>query len=240
MEYSRDPGFAPVGVYDELFSVVDARTGDTPPNPYVIYHAGLTQRHPDEPLLFEVKLFGTAMRFAGAVTKALTEGCAEGLGANRCPFDLDSVSEVDGPVIDFADPVPVDRAELRFDTPVKIKTYRDGVMWSLDFELLVRNILRRLQALDVMRFDIAEVEGLCSRAMGIHIERSDLSPHMMERWSNRTASKKSLSGLVGTITFTGDLTEFLPYIYAGSLVHVGKSCTMGLGHYAVFDRKCRI
>lgn len=43
----------------------------------------------------------------------------------------------------------------------------------------------------------------------------------------------SWSGLLGSATFTGDLTEYHPFLLAGEYLHVGKGATFGLGRYAI-------
>lgn len=39
------------------------------------------------------------------------------------------------------------------------------------------------------------------------------------------------SGLVGRVTFTGDLTEYHPFLLAGEYLNVGKGATFGLGRF---------
>ena len=233
-EYSQRPNRSADDVYTELFLRYDKKTRDTPPPPYAFYHAGLKKRLPHEPLVFEVKLFGAAVKFSSDVIQALKDGCAEeGLSKNRHPFDFQSVAEKDTHILVFEPCDPVERATLCFDTRLRTKTTKDGVMWSLDFELLMRNIIRRLQAFEIARFDDAEVNGLRLRALEVRVAQSNLKERPMLRYSNKQEKKLSLGGLLGSITFEGDLTEFMPYLKAGGLLQIGKSCTMGLGHYLV-------
>ena len=42
-----------------------------------------------------------------------------------------------------------------------------------------------------------------------------------------------LGGLVGRVTYAGDLTEFVPFVALGAYLHVGKNATFGLGKYRV-------
>jgi len=37
----------------------------------------------------------------------------------------------------------------------------------------------------------------------------------------------------GEVTFADDLSVFMPYLRASGLLHVGKACPMGLGHYTI-------
>ena len=221
------------GAYSELFSRVCEKSHDTPPNPYIIYHVGLTPRLAHEPLRFEVKLIGTAARFTEDVICALTDGCASGIAAGRHRFDLESVVEENVPIFQTESSFSGNQISLYFDTPLQIRTSQSGVMWKLDFELLIRNIQRRLKLFAIVDEDEKYADELAQRAKKIQITRSDMNPYYMERWSNRTESHKSLSGLVGEVWFEGALDEFIPYLRAGSIINAGKACTMGLGHFSI-------
>ncbi len=51
------------------------------------------------------------------------------------------------------------------------------------------------------------------------------------RYSNRQKQKMTLGGLMGSITITGKLAPFIPILYMGQWLHVGKNATFGMGHY---------
>ena len=53
------------------------------------------------------------------------------------------------------------------------------------------------------------------------------------RYSSRQHRKMQLGGLVGSVTYAGDLAAFLPFVALGQLLHVGKNATFGLGKYRV-------
>ncbi len=42
-----------------------------------------------------------------------------------------------------------------------------------------------------------------------------------------------LGGIIGTVTYTGQFTPFLPFILLGEFVHIGKNTTFGLGRYQI-------
>jgi len=42
-----------------------------------------------------------------------------------------------------------------------------------------------------------------------------------------------LGGIIGNITYAGNLEQFLPFIVLGKYVHVGKGATFGLGQYEI-------
>ena len=43
----------------------------------------------------------------------------------------------------------------------------------------------------------------------------------------------TLGGLVGEWRLRGDLTPFMPWLWLGQWLHVGKNATMGLGKFAL-------
>ncbi|MCM8762553.1 MAG: CRISPR system precrRNA processing endoribonuclease RAMP protein Cas6 [Candidatus Omnitrophica bacterium] len=42
-----------------------------------------------------------------------------------------------------------------------------------------------------------------------------------------------LGGFTGTITYKGNLKEFLPFIKLGEIIHIGKNTSFGLGKYII-------
>jgi hypothetical protein len=42
-----------------------------------------------------------------------------------------------------------------------------------------------------------------------------------------------LGGIVGEITYTGNLEPFIPLLRAGEILHAGKNTSFGLGRYTI-------
>lgn len=126
--------------------------------------------------------------------------------------------------------------KLRFTTPTRIRVEGD-LQTSLSFELLIRNLLRRVSMLIAVHSDSRldlDYKTLIARAASVRIGTASLSWHDWQRYSNRQETKMKLGGFVGEIEYTGDaVTEFLPLILAGEILHVGTGTSFGLGKYEI-------
>jgi len=125
---------------------------------------------------------------------------------------------------------------LRFITPTRIK-YDGNFIDDLNFEILMRNLLRRLSWLAEIHCDEKwdlDWKGIISRAEeGVKTVHSDLCWHDWERYSNRQEKKLKMGGFMGNITFEGELAEFLPFLRLGEYLHIGKGTVYGLGKYEI-------
>ena len=66
----------------------------------------------------------------------------------------------------------------------------------------------------------------------VRIKDSRLRWYDWERYSSRKGRMK-LGGLMGSISYEGNLDKFLPLLKIGEYIHVGKAVTFGLGRYRV-------
>ena len=78
-----------------------------------------------------------------------------------------------------------------------------------------------------------DFKGLIDQAMTVETVNNNLRWHDWTRYSLRQDRRMKLGGLVGSVTYAGDLKPFTPFIALGQYVHVGKNCTFGLGKYRV-------
>jgi CRISPR/Cas system endoribonuclease Cas6 (RAMP superfamily) len=64
----------------------------------------------------------------------------------------------------------------------------------------------------------------------------DLKWFDWERYSSRQQATMRMGGLMGRVTFEGNLAPFYMLLEAGEITHVGKGTSFGLGHYRIVSR----
>lgn len=216
--------------------------------------AGPRTVEPGDELTVGVDLFGRATELLPSLVAALDGVGRRGVGAARVPASLVDVVVDDEAAPDVVyrggriSPVrarsggsPVGlrlddgRAEVRFDAPARVR-HAGRLAEELPFHVLVRSLLRRASSLlefhegvdlDVdYRRVIAESESVrvvVSRLVGV------------DRWRFSTRQQRSmnLNGLIGSVTYEGDLAPFSPLLELGAAVGIGKGTTFGLGRMSV-------
>ncbi|MFH1027814.1 MAG: CRISPR system precrRNA processing endoribonuclease RAMP protein Cas6 [Pseudomonadota bacterium] len=228
------------------------------PHPFVIKPPLNKKTHyaPGEAIDFGLVLIGRADDYLPYFIYAFDELGKLGIGKGKAKYRLDRVERegeilyegktgVLKPVVHDRDPASetaintgtddghVQKIALRFLTPLRIVS--NGELNSApDFQSIFRTMLRRISLLSYFHCGIdmdVDFTGLIERAGQVVTESKSLRWHDWERWSARQDTKMKMGGVVGRISFSGDLGEFLPYLRQGELLHVGKGTAFGLGWY---------
>lgn len=127
---------------------------------------------------------------------------------------------------------------LQFLTPARIKHGRDLVV-NLEFFVLITSLLRRAMLLSY--FHSGEIlpewdhRSIIEMAKKVVIKENNIRWQDWERYSNRQHTRMKLGGIIGTITYQGQLKPFLPLLQAGEIFHVGKATSFGLGKYKLMN-----
>jgi hypothetical protein len=125
---------------------------------------------------------------------------------------------------------------LRFLTPARIRVNGD-LQTELSFDLLVRNLLRRVSMLAAVHGSGSmelDYRALIERAKSVVTVQSSLHWWDLERYTNRQNGKLKVGGMIGDVEYEGaSLEEFLPLLFAGELLHVGTGTSFGLGKLVV-------
>jgi CRISPR-associated endoribonuclease Cas6 len=230
------------------------------PHPFIIEPPIDERRHYgiDDRLDFDLVLIGRAVEYMPFFIFAFEEVGRVGVGKNKGRYSLEKVigmnngeetliydgkshfrdyfQTMDSNDImkeaDLADPYHV---KLRFLTPARIK-YNGKFIDNANFEIMIRNLLRRLSSLAEVHCDEKwelDWKGLIERTKVIKTVHSDLVWKDWERYSQRQDTKLKMGGFLGEITFEGDLAEFMPFLKLGEYLHIGKGTVFGLGKYEI-------
>jgi hypothetical protein len=130
----------------------------------------------------------------------------------------------------------VRRVGIRFLTPARFKSSGRFVSSGPTFSVLIGRLLDRLEGISLYHHGAPlaiDFRAWRRCAEEIQLVESDVRWHDWTRYSNRQLTEMQLGGLVGTVTYTGDLGPFLPFLGIGEWLHVGKGATFGLGRYHV-------
>jgi len=138
------------------------------------------------------------------------------------------------PMLCLEEPATIETESLTvsLQTPLRLKQ-NNTLGRSLPFHILIRTSLRRIAALEDAygggEPDL-DYRGLVQRAGKVQATDSTIRWRELYRYSNRQKKKVSLSGLTGSVSFRGDLTEFVPIIRYAEQVNIGKQTVFGLGN----------
>ncbi|RAI89595.1 uncharacterized protein DUF2276 [Paenibacillus pabuli] len=220
-----------------------------PPRPKSIYFEG-------DLLCFRLILLGDAIRYAEHIVSAIAQVPSFGIGAERKRFELMDILQGDqyGSIwksermnMQAASPENIsvftqqDQAlwcSLQFLTPVRIR--RGGALvQDIDVPTIIRSITRRVRTLTeryggYINEDVAT--RACELASGIGLGSSALYLNQMNRYSNRKKESVDWSGMLGALTFEGELTPLTPWLNVARVLHIGRNSTFGCGQIEVIYR----
>lgn len=229
------------------------------PKPYVIYSQDSTARFfkKGDHFSFELLLFGEATKYFPHFVFAFIELGKRGISKSRNKYIVHTVQDIDGTVL-FAnnkliahpriessilpagDNIPdIKQVSLNFLTPLRLTNFGDLVT-NPTFEMLIKAITRRFSSLcrEYCGFS-ADIDYpfLLEKARKVNTVSNKLKWRDWSRYSSRQHSKMEFGGLVGDITFDGDIGIFFPYLRIGSIMHIGKNCVFGNGKYNILGEE---
>jgi hypothetical protein len=228
------------------------------PHPFIIRPPEDKKKtyEPGETILFKLVLIGRATDYLPYFIYTFDELGKTGIGKGRGKYNLVNVHNDKGiiynsdeKVIRAFDSKKIDIQEefdfkyndkmsltLNFITPVRI-LYRRRLTVDLAFHMLIRNLLRRVVLLYYFhcekRIPQHNHKGMIEEAEKISIVNNSLRWWDWERYSSRQNTKMKMGGLIGEVTYTGNIQLFMPFLRAGEILHVGKGTSFGLGCYKI-------
>jgi hypothetical protein len=215
----------------------------------------------DDRLVFHFILIGRAVDYIKICIKAFQERGDMGIGINNGKYFLENVTSINKDIeriifdgnsyiddceimesselLNEGTKLNSNRVTLRFLTRVRIK-YKGNPVTDLDFEIFMVTLLGRLESIARVhcdeKWDFDKI-GLIKRSNDIRTIHNNLKWKELKRRSNRQNIEMEKGGLLGDITFEGELAEFMPFIKLGEFLHIGGGTAYGLGKYEIMGEE---
>lgn len=201
----------------------------------------------------ELTLFGNALSLFPICYAALEYlGREMGFGRNQGTFSVQAMETAlpaqltasSGPVLNGQDiagdctNLCANEITLHFPTRLRLKANGQLLRQSPPFHLFFARLLGRLNTLASL-YGLGKIadHALCAflldQAKEIRIIDDQTSWSELSRFSGRQQSWMKFGGLLGSITYRGDLRPFLPLLALGEWTHVGGKSSFGLGKFVL-------
>lgn len=231
------------------------------PRPFVLFppETEVQTFSPGDALSLKLTLFGAAVEYLPYFALALTDIGRAGIGKRRAgKFRLTGIYSGAGTVYDPGTGTLYNLAghvsTLELDTPAEADDVYDilvdfvtparltdagRIAEGVTLPILARAVFRRVSALGALYCrwtEIPHYDGLLEAAGAARVVNDKTNWFEWERYSSRQDRKMGMGGLIGPITFGNVPGVLVPWLSAGSVVHVGKGATFGLGGYRLEAR----
>lgn len=238
---------------DETSKILNMNKYEKVPHPFVIEppEDRTTIVKKTEILSFGLILIGKAIDYLPYFIYTFERLGQIGIGKGRGKFSIQSVSDEERIVYKkgILIKTPAKKIEIfqdkfeskgeysitiQFKTPVRIKYQREFIS-DLEFHILIRNLLRRLSLLGFFHCGrqtfTHNPKELIDLSLEVEKVQSNLKWFDWERYSSRQKTKMFMGGLIGEVSYRGNLSPFINILRAGEILHVGKGTSFGLGKY---------
>ncbi len=204
-------------------------------------------------LEFSLTLFGDVIVYFSTIMDAVYMLGQIGVGEEKVRYDVVSIRNAKGEVImkdnqvylnhavpltvgDYVDerlremnPGKDDCVRLKLLSPCSIKS-KGELKYDFDPDALSNSIYRRVYVLNC--FEGNEIDQYYGKDTPIEIVKQKARKVTVPRFSSTHGKKLYLTGFVGEAEMRVK-TEFLPFLIAGEVLHIGKNTSMGFGKYKV-------
>lgn len=205
-------------------------------NPYIVSCEDYID---DQELIFSLTVFANGVNTMNDIFSILKEGLT--IGKSLTMFKLKSIEDyyTNQPIFDgymwcAINPHYIEytqkeysRLTIKFITPYHIKANAN----SINFEYILRSALRRVTALckqSNIPIDL-NYKQLLDDAKNIKTIDKNIRLKSYSRYSNRTHQSMNIMGYIGSISFEGNLTQYIPIFKLCEYINIGKLCVMNFG-----------
>jgi hypothetical protein len=182
----------------------------------------------------ELTLFGEATQHY-AIAQAGIEylGREMGLGFSRGKFKINNITTSSF----IPTEINPQTITLSFLSRLRLKSNNQLQRQAPDFSLLLARLLGRQKTLQQTYGDTAIDEPrhrqVSQQAKAIKIIQSNVLWDDWDRYSGSQKEWMKFGGLLGEISYHGELQPFIPYLQMGEWTHVGGKSSFGLGKYNI-------
>ncbi len=216
-----------------------------------LYECGDTRTdfHKGDTLRFHMTLFGNVIVHFPAILQAVYWLGRSGMGKENATFRVDKIENQRGEKVLFREEVRLgclqpdllsdyvaDRrkkvaepVKMRFVMPLTQK-FEGEFLREFRAEALATSIYRRIYLLNCMEGN--EMERSCPYLGALDIVDQRVKTVRIPRYSGTQDKVIRLEGIEGCLVIRA-AEEFVPYLLAGELAHIGKNTSMGFGQYIV-------
>lgn len=120
-------------------------------------------------------------------------------------------------------------------TPMRLR-FDGNITDKIEFHVFIRNLLRRISSLSYFHCDEKlelDFKGLIEKAKAVKQIASDIKWFDWKRYSTRQEAWMALGGVTGTVSYEGNVSDFMLFLKLGEYVHVGKGTSFGLGKFEI-------
>ncbi|MGH8559223.1 MAG: CRISPR system precrRNA processing endoribonuclease RAMP protein Cas6 [Methylococcales bacterium] len=134
---------------------------------------------------------------------------------------------------------PQSASAIRIDLNTRLRLTHNNqrITQAPSFELLIARLLGRIKNLSDLYGESELISGpekqeLIDQAKSISMPSQNIEWSDWSRYSGRQKEWMKFGGLLGTITYQGNLEPFLPWLALGEWTHIGGKTSFGLGKYS--------
>jgi len=230
------------------------------PHPFILeppLHNGRLYKKGEE-IKFYLIIIGRAINYFPYFVYTF-ERCGElGMGKGRGKFILKRVQDDSGILYDHnsksikcptknileinehielkEDTQSIESITINILTPIRIKHERKLIS-ILNFHVLIKSLMLRLNLLHYFHCEERELtwshKDIIEKAKKVTIKESKIKWFDWSRYSSRQDTKMKLGGIMGRITYEGNIKPYMEILKAGEMFHVGKNTSFGLGKYEI-------